>query len=74
MESLGSVSDPIFVSAKVAAERLGLKTWDIYELVKKGELAHLPRNSPGEQIRILASDIPRWAQEKAARATEQESA
>jgi excisionase family DNA binding protein len=56
----GTQEGPLFVTVKVAAERLGLKTWDVYQLVARGELAHLPRGA-GETIRIYAADLPRWA-------------
>lgn len=58
----GSSEGPIFVSVKVAAQRLGLKTWDVYDLVKRGELKTLPRTER-EQIKILAADLNRWATE-----------
>lgn len=61
-------ADPIFVSVKVAADRLGLDVYDIYRLVERGELAHLPRKGRrGEKIRIYAADIPRWAQDQVTR-------
>lgn len=63
----GSPEDPIFISVKVAAQRLGLKTWDVYDLVKRGELAHLPRTER-EQIKIYAADLPRWAAEQVTKA------
>lgn len=69
-DNSGGTEGPIFVSAKVAAERLGLKSWDVYELVRKGELAHLPRKSNREKVRVYAADLARWAAENAERRVE----
>lgn len=64
----GSPEGPIFVSAKVAAQRLGLTIWDVYELVKNGELAHRPRKGKkGEPIHIYAADLSRWARDEIAK-------
>lgn len=68
-DTSGDTEGPIFVSVKEAAQRLGLKSWDVYELVRNGELATLPRK-PGGQIRVYTADIPRWAAENAARNVE----
>lgn len=68
-DTSGDTEGPIFVSAKEAAQRLGLKTWDVYELVNAGELAHLPRKPHG-QIRVYTADLYRWAAENAARTVE----
>lgn len=65
----GTPEDPIFVSVKVAAQRLGLTVYEVYELVKAGDLKHLPREGKkGETIRIYAADIPRWAADQVAKA------
>lgn len=65
---MGAEPDPIFVSVKVAAQRLGLKTWDVYELVRNGELAHLPYEG-NQKIRVYAADLERWARDEVAKAT-----
>jgi hypothetical protein len=66
----GSPEDPIFVSVRVAAQRLGLTTYEVYRLVKAGELAHRSREGKqGEPIHIYAADIPRWAAEQVEKAS-----
>lgn len=71
-DTIGSAegSSPIFISVKEAAQRLGLKPWDVYELVRKGELRHLPYER-NEKIRVYADDLPRWARDNVVTKTEE---
>lgn len=66
-------AEPTFVSVHEAAPLLGVKTWDVYQIVKRGEIAHL-QNGPHGKIRILASDIPRWKADRAEAALKNVSA
>jgi excisionase family DNA binding protein len=57
-------NESTFVSVREAAPLLGVPIWDVYQLVKRSEIAYL-QNGPHAKIRILASDIPRWKAERA---------
>jgi excisionase family DNA binding protein len=57
-------TEPTFVSVREAAPLLGVPVWDVYQIVKRGEIAHLQNGEHGK-IRILASDIPRWKADRA---------